>query len=603
MKSWNFYTAKEIKPKGWLRRQLEIEAEGLVGNLDRVWPDVRDSAWIGGEREGWERVPYWLDGFVPLAYLLSREDMVARAQKYIDAILSRQKENGWICPCQEEEIPHYDSWAVILIAKVLVHYYECSGDARIPDVVYRVMKNYYELLSSGKIKLFEWGEHRWFEAFVALNFLYARYHEDWIVALGTILRAQGTDYTALTGMWHTPKSVWTQDTHIVNIAMMLKFEAVSHALLGEKYTDKAEHLVSLLSLYNGMPTGTFTGDECLSGLSPVQGTELCAVVEQMYSYEWLYAVTGDSKWAERLEMLAFNALPATISEDMWTHQYVQMSNQIACEAFRGRSLFRTNNGEAHLFGLEPNYGCCTANMGQGFPYFALSAFLYDGDTVLSAIPVPATLSTEGYTVALDTAYPFESRFLYTVEAKRDMTLVVRVPSFAKHLSVDGVEVPYTEMLTFSVAKGECRSIRIAYDVPVTILPRPHDLACVKAGSLLFSLPVAYEKKKHEYERDGVLRKFPYCDYEYLPVSPWSYGLTDATLVKEERGVSSVPFSESCPPVIVRGRGAKIAWGYADGFDTVAAPVPQSRLPIGEEEELTLVPYGCAKLRMTELPFI
>ena len=96
MNAWNFYTAKELKPCGWMRRQLEIQAEGLAGNLDRVWPDVRDSAWIGGEREGWERVPYWLDGFVPLAYLLDDEGMKARAKKYIDAILSRQKENGWI---------------------------------------------------------------------------------------------------------------------------------------------------------------------------------------------------------------------------------------------------------------------------------------------------------------------------------------------------------------------------------------------------------------------------------------------------------------------------------------------------------------------------
>ena len=68
MRTWNFYTAKELRPEGWMRRQLEIQAEGLSGNLDKVWRDVRDSAWIGGDAEGWERVPYWLDGFIPLAY-------------------------------------------------------------------------------------------------------------------------------------------------------------------------------------------------------------------------------------------------------------------------------------------------------------------------------------------------------------------------------------------------------------------------------------------------------------------------------------------------------------------------------------------------------
>ena len=41
-----FLTAREVKPTGWLRRQLEIQAAGLSGNLDKVWPDVRDSRWI-----------------------------------------------------------------------------------------------------------------------------------------------------------------------------------------------------------------------------------------------------------------------------------------------------------------------------------------------------------------------------------------------------------------------------------------------------------------------------------------------------------------------------------------------------------------------------
>ena len=72
---YSFLTSREVIPAGWLRRQLEIEARGLAGNLDKVWPDVRDSKWIGGTAEGWERVPYWLDGFIPLAFLLGDEDM------------------------------------------------------------------------------------------------------------------------------------------------------------------------------------------------------------------------------------------------------------------------------------------------------------------------------------------------------------------------------------------------------------------------------------------------------------------------------------------------------------------------------------------------
>ena len=104
MKKWELYGGAELKPSGWLRDQLLIQAKGLSGNLHKIWPDIRDSGWIGGNRESWERVPYWLDGFVPLAYLLENEDMIARAKKYIDAILSYQKPSGWICPCTDEKI-------------------------------------------------------------------------------------------------------------------------------------------------------------------------------------------------------------------------------------------------------------------------------------------------------------------------------------------------------------------------------------------------------------------------------------------------------------------------------------------------------------------
>ena len=272
MNRWNFFTSRELKPEGWIRRQLEIQAEGLNGNLDKVWRDVRDSAWIGGEAEGWERVPYWLDGFIPLAYLLENEDMIARAKRYVDAIISYQRPDGWICPCDQKDIPSYDTWAVQLISKVLVVYYECSGDERIPLVVYKVMKNYYELLSSKTIALFDWARSRWFESFVSLNFLYERYREDWILDLARILKEQGTDYASLTDLWKRPLAKWTFNTHIVNIAMMLKYEAISCDLLGEEYTDIAERLVTVLKEYNGTPVGTFTGDECLSGLSAIQGT-------------------------------------------------------------------------------------------------------------------------------------------------------------------------------------------------------------------------------------------------------------------------------------------------------------------------------------------
>lgn len=602
MNKWKFYTSNEIKPLGWLKKQLEIQANGLSGNLDKMWNDIKNSSWIGGDKEGWERVPYWLDGFIPLAYLLQNEDMIARAKKYIDAIISFQKPDGWICPCKDEDRKTYDTWAVQLITKTLTVYYQCSNDERIPDVIYKTLKNYYEMLKSGEIKLYDWGNARWFECFIAINFLYERYKEEWLIELAKILREQGMDYNKAIPLWERPLNRWRFDTHIVNIAMMLKSEAVSCGILGEEYTDNAEKLHDILKKYNGTPVGLFTGDECLSGLSPVQGTELCAVAEQMYSYEILYAYTGDKKWAERLEVLAFNALPATISDDMWTHQYDQMSNQIACIKFPGKAIFRTNGSESHLFGLEPNYGCCTANFNQAWPKFALSVFMYDGDTVINAVPVPAELKTNDKHIKIETEYPFKNTFNYKLKAEQGFTFKIRIPSFAENLIVNG-EKTSGDMLSFDIGAGEEKEIVISFDTVPYFEKRPHDLNAVKCGSLVFSVPVKFEKNMLEYERDGVERKFPYCDYELIPVSDWNYGYCSDALEIHRGEVTETPFSSENPPVTVKATVKKINWGYEDGYDTVCAKLPESREPISEAEEIQLYPYGCAKLRMTEIPLI
>ena len=601
MGKYQFYTTKELKPKGWLKRQLEIQANGLSGNLDKVWRDVKDSKWIGGEAEGWERVPYWLDGFIPLAYLLENEDMIARARKYVEAIMQAQRPDGWICPCSEEEIPSYDTCVVQLITKVLTVYYECSGDERVPQVIYKTLRNYYDLLSSGTIKLFDWGKHRWYECFIAIRFLKERYQEEWIDDLGRILKEQGFDYGEAVETWKRPLNKWTQYTHIVNLAMMLKAEAVSCDILKESYTDRAEYFYEILDKYNGTPVGLFTGDECLSGLSPIQGTELCAVAEQMYSYELLYAYTGDKKWAERFEVLAFNALPATISDDMWAHQYVQMSNQIACQKFPGRSLFRTNDSEAHLFGLEPNFGCCTANFNQAWPKFALSAFMHNENTIVSAVPVPAELKTDDVCITLETEYPFKNELVYRIDAGKAVQLVVRIPSFAENVKIDGETVNAAEEQVFDVY-GK-KEIRITFETTAHYVERPYQLKSVKCGSLIFSLPIKYEKVKHEYEKDGVERKYPYCDYEYVGKSDWNYGYCGEIFSVERKPVDKVPFSSENPPVILKTSVRKIPWGLEDGFETVCAKVPESLEPIGEAEIAELYPYGCAKLRMTELPMV
>lgn len=591
-----------------MRRQLEIEADGLAGNLDKVWPDIRDSAWIGGRCEGWERVPYWLDGFVPLAYLLDSDDLKARAKKYIDKIVENQQEDGWICPNGNVPRERYDTWAVALISKTLTVYYECSRDERIPEVIYKVLKNYYELLKSGSIRLFQWGEARWFECFVALRFVKNRYPEEkWVYDLAKILKEQGMDYEKNMDMWCEPKNRWDFRTHIVNIGMMFKYEAISAEMLGDEYKRLADKLYDHLYKYNGTVTGFFTGDECLSGRNAIQGTELCAVAEFMYSCQWLYMVTGDKKWAELLEMQAFNAFPATFTDDMWAHQYVQLTNQIDCSPMGGHPPFGNNCQEAHIFGLEPNFGCCTANMAQGWPKLALSAFMKADDGVVCAVALPSKVDFDykgaSLSVTLETDYPFKNTFIYRVRSdkKTSARLRVRVPSFAKNIKVNGESVTKRSMLIFGgFAEGET-VICVSFDVDTVKISRPHGLYALRRGSLIFSLPIKGDKRKVEYTRAGVERKFPYCDYHIKPASDWNYGFADGEVRVIEGEIADVPFSTEAPALKLEVSLSHIDWGYEPRYDSVCAAKPNSREALDAPSRLELYPYGCTILRMTEMP--
>lgn len=601
------FNPNEIKPAGWLKRQLQIQADSLSGNLDKVWRDVRDSAWVGGKAEGWERVPYWLDGFIPLAFLLDDENKIARAKRYINEIISRQDEDGWICPCKKELRGTYDLWAYFLICKVLALYCEFTSDKEAERALYRAMKCLFELLQSGRARIFFWGKFRWFEAFIPLLYLYERYPEEWILKLGALLKDRGADYSEYERAWRKPRTKWTLHTHVVNLAMMLKSEAVVHALLGGEYKNLPEHYWEELMKYNGTCVGNFTGDECLAGQNANRGSELCSITELMYSFEVLYRLTGDVKWADRLEKISFNALPATLSEDMWAHQYDQMVNQIACQKIKGKATFGTNSGEAHLFGLEPNFGCCTANFNQGFPKLAMNIFLKSGGEIISAAALPAELHTEldgaRVTIKQESDYPFKNACKYTVATSKNVnfTFKIRVPQWAQKIMLCGEEIPKSEYIEITKNWNGEEIYEVCLIDKPKMVDRPNGLSCIEYGALVFALPIETEYRRLEYTKNGVERKFPYCDYELIPRSAWNYGFAGNKFEVTENEISSVPFSAKNPPITLTAELCKIDWRHAPFLKTVAAKKPRSTKRLSPPEKIKLIPYACAKLRMTEMP--
>ena len=607
---------KEIRPEGWLRQQLQIQAAGLTGNLDKFWPDIKDSKWIGGTTDSWERMPYWLDGFIPLAWLLDDEEMKSRANKYMNHIIEHQAPDGWLCPDPDADRSKYDLWALFLILKVMVVYHDFTEDDRIGNVVWKALK-YLDRHIDGTT-LFNWAQFRWFECLIPIYWLYEKKPEEWLLKLVTKLQCQGFDWLSFFKCWpykeSDGKGRWSLMSHVVNNAMALKSGPLLWRMTGmEEHKNGAEQMADMLDRYHGMVTGVFSGDECLAGVSPVSGTELCAVAEYMYSLEHILSITGEARWGDRLEMIAYNALPATMSPDMWSHQYDQQVNQIECSQ-QADPIYTTNRGDANIFGLEPNFGCCTSNLHQAWPKLALSTFMRTPDGLAASVYAPSTVDTvindAHVTITLDTDYPFRQqlRFKVKTDKKVSFALWLRIPEWAEGAWLEKPEG------SLPVSKGGFHRLDrvwegetiLTLNLPSRILlkPRPGNMYAVVRGPLVYSLAIGERWERIDSELP--YHEAPHCDYEVYPTTPWNYALclSKDHLEKEaefmEYPVTKIPFSPDGAPVCVKVHGKRIDWPLIQGS---AAPYPPMTGISDTVEELRLIPYGCTNLRLTEMPLL
>ena len=136
-----------ITPKGWLRNQLEIEAQGMTGRLPEIsqWCKFEGNAWSdpqGQGHSGWEELPYWLKGYADLGYVLKDEAIIRNARKWVDAVLASQQPDGWFGPLANKTglKGKPDLWPHMVMCNVLQSFYEYTQDDRVVPFLTRYFK-------------------------------------------------------------------------------------------------------------------------------------------------------------------------------------------------------------------------------------------------------------------------------------------------------------------------------------------------------------------------------------------------------------------------------------------------------------------------------
>jgi DUF1680 family protein len=622
-----------VQPKGWIFHQLKLAAAGMTGHLDEIWPDVgADNGWMGGKGDSWERGPYWLDGLVPLAYILKDKKLIDKVEKWINWTLESQDKDGMFGPRPDAERKFTedekklsrmeknkdDWWPRMIMLKVLQSYYEATADKRVIDFMIRYLR--YQTWNLPKKPLnhwTHWAKERGGENLSVVYWLYNRTGKPFLLDLGRILFAQ-TEQWSERFLSEFPE---TWNWHGVNTAMGIKQPVVYYQQAKDtKYLKAVAKGIRDLMRYHGQVTGMFSGDEMLHGANPTHGTELCTVVEYMFSLETILRITGDPWYADLLERVTYNALPTQVKADFCARQYFQLPNQVACDTEWHNFITKHNESEL-LFGLETGYGCCTANFHQGWPKYAAQLWLATRDNGLAALsyaPCRVTAKAADNKEVIfteSTNYPFDDTILFIFESTQSVSfpLHLRIPGWCDAAAVYINEKPYNKnrlkpgsilKITRNWEKGDI--VRLQLPMKVKISYHYENSAAVERGPLVYALKIGEKWEKIAGEE-------PYADYRVLPVDPWNFGILRECVYKPEESfivrakeVRDQPWTIHNAPVIITVRGKKIPkWKPYGG---ITGPIPYSPdyytlKNENPEETLMLIPYGCTKLRISLFPLV
>jgi hypothetical protein len=607
-----------ITPAGWLRRQLELERDGMTGHLEELskWCQFDGNAWTSPDGEGdygWEEVPYWLKGYGDLGYVLKDDTIIREARKWIDGVLSSQQHDGFFGPCANKTgldgAP--DLWPHMVMLNVLQSFYEATHDERVPPFITCYL-HWLNTLAPAAFSKGYWPKIRFGDTIETAYWLFNRTGDASLLDLAAKIHQNMQDWTSGVHNWHN-----------VNIAQGFREPAIYYCQAKDAtFLDAAEHNYdTVMGLYGQFPGGGFAGDEnCRSGFTdPRQGFETCGIVEFMHSFEMLTKISGDPIWSDRCEEIAFNSFPAAIAPDWKGLHYLTCANQVQLD--KADHHPGINNG-GMMFAYSPfeAYRCCQHNVSHGWPYFSEELWLATADRGLCAsLFAPCNVSAKvaggsAVEISEETDYPFGDTITLRISAAAParFPLYLRIPRWCENprLKINGkthrwrAGRPSYVLIERQWNDRDTITLQLPMRVRLKRWATNHNALSVAYGPLEFSLKIA-----ERWQRNGGTDAWP--EYEVFPGNPWNFGLVlwapmaarSFKVIKTHPAALDNPFTQQTVPIEVKVRAKRIpSWGLDD--NGLAGLLPQSPAAgAGRVETVTLIPMGAARLRISMFPLI
>jgi len=602
-----------IKPEGWVKEQLKLMADGFSGHLTEIskWCKFGGSAWVNSNGEGengWEEMPYWLKGYIDLGYVLNDKRIIDEANRWIEGVLSSQDATGYFGP--RRNLAQHDIWPNMIMLYALRTHYEATKDPRVLPFVLK----YFHWLTAIPLEDYlpgSWQKIRGGDNLNHIYWLYNQTGEQWLLDLARVNHERTADWTGGIPTWHG-----------VNLCQGFREPAEYYQQTKDiRYLRATErNYDSIMTTYGQVPGGMFGADEnARPGYTgPRQAAETCSMVEFMHSDEMLLAITGNPIWADRAEEIALNSLPAAMTPDLKALHYLTAPNMVQLDR-TSKAPMLENGGD--MLSYNPwDYRCCQHNVAIGWPYYAEHLWMATRQNGLAAVSyAPSNVTAkvgEGTEIRVSetTDYPFSEFVEFKISAPKPVAfpLLLRVPAWCAgaRVQVNGQPVDVKAQpsswaqLRRTWKEGDVVRLELPMRLAVKVWEKNNNAVSVERGPLTYSLKIG-----ERWERYGGSDQWP--AYEVFPTTPWNYGLVvdlkdlaSSFRVVQRNGVlPDQPFVPENAPIQLEGQGKRIPQWKQEGNGLIGllqeSPV-RSDEPL---EKITLVPMGCARLRVSVFPRI
>ncbi len=613
-------TAAELQPRDFLREFLRRQADGLTGNRMKMGYPFDSCLFLGsitnvhfteGVYHGtdmaindptwwpYEQAAYQLDGMIRVGQLVGRKDLTDEVKANIDWFVSHPDENGTLGRRYGFAALNDCEWPFVVFSRAVMAYLELHPeDERVIAAMERHYASLREMLakSGGRVRLAYEGALKFAERTGDSRFVddfVANLSKDWNLSTNRILKS-------FCRVWN----------HGVSHSEDVKLPALAYLYTGDETWLKAgKRLVERTFYYNEQPSGQISANEFMSGHDPRQGFETCVAADMLWALGYYLQADGDCAIADRMERIAYNALPGALKKDFTGLQYLSAVNQVACTPFANNSQFNFAESAWRQYRVDHFPQCCCGNVSRAMPAFVRRMWMKDAKTgaPTALLYGPSEVKGDGWRIEEETDYPFGDRIVLKVHVEgkgaAEFPITFRVPGWTQvaeaSVAVNGrpANLALKAGTLAQIAREWREGDTLELNFPAAIaLESDRNWHWIRRGALTFSYAVESDVVEEEPgNRFGALN--------ILPKGAWNYAFDlsklDVSKLKLERRESDYPLAT--PSLAIRVPVAEIREWQTLDQERFTPDVPLYVHPTGRSAEIELVPYATTLSRITAFP--